>query len=197
MSSSPTEERLDELLLRWDELRRQGRDISAEELCGDVPELLAELRRRIEVVRAMDSVLETESTEFSATPRVPGSDGARARPELPDALHASAVYRPQRRHAEGGLGEVLAARQEELDRVVALKRIRPDKLHDVARQRFLREAAITRGCSTRASYRSTAWDRTTTGRSTQCPSSRDRPCTRPSRHSMATNPCVATQASKD
>ncbi len=115
----------------------------AEELCGDAPELLAELRRRIEVVRAMDSVLETESIELSATSRISGSDGGGASPKLPDALHASAVYRPQRRHAEGGLGEVLAAREEELDRVVALKRIRPDKLHDVARQRFLREAAIT------------------------------------------------------
>jgi len=143
MSSSPTEERLCELLLRWDDLRHQGREVPAEELCGGAPELLAELHRRIEVVRAMDSVLETESTEFSVTPPVPGSDGVRARPELPGVLHASAVYRPERRHAEGGLGEILAARQEELDRLVALKRIRPDKLHAVARQRFLREAAIT------------------------------------------------------
>ena len=38
---------------------------------------------------------------------------------------------------------MFTAHQEELDRTVALKRIRPDKLHDVARRRFLREAAIT------------------------------------------------------
>ncbi len=38
---------------------------------------------------------------------------------------------------------MLTAHQEELDRTVALKRIRPDKLHDTARRRFLREAAIT------------------------------------------------------
>ena len=38
---------------------------------------------------------------------------------------------------------MLAARQEELGRLVALKRIRPERLHEAARKRFLREAEIT------------------------------------------------------
>jgi serine/threonine protein kinase len=38
---------------------------------------------------------------------------------------------------------VLVARQEGLGRTVALKRVRPDKLNDAARRRFLREANIT------------------------------------------------------
>ncbi len=46
-------------------------------------------------------------------------------------------------HARGGLGEVLVVRQQELDRPVALKRIRPDQFHEAARLRFVREAAIT------------------------------------------------------
>jgi formylglycine-generating enzyme required for sulfatase activity/serine/threonine protein kinase len=71
------------------------------------------------------------------------ADGDGGKRTLPEALRAAAVYRPRRHHAQGGLGEVLAAHQEELDRTVALKRIRPDQLHDAARRRFLREAAIT------------------------------------------------------
>ncbi len=143
MSIVPTEDRLGELLLQWDELRRQGRDVSAGELCADCPELVDELRRRIEVVRDLEPVLDVEPTHLAATPRDVGADGLGPDRRLPDDLHAAAVYRPQRYHARGGLGEVLAAHQEELDRTVALKRIRPDRLHDTARRRFLREAAIT------------------------------------------------------
>ena len=143
MSSVTTEDRLGELLLRWDELRRQGRDLSAGELCADCPQLVDELRRRIEVIRDLEPVLDVEPTHLLPTPGDGGPDGLRSDRRLPNDLHATAVYQPRRFHAQGGLGEVLAARQEELDRTVALKRIRPDKLHEAARRRFLREAAIT------------------------------------------------------
>src|SRR5262249_33702735 len=114
MSSVPTEDRLGELLLRWDELRRQGRDIPAGELCVDCPELADELRRRIEVVRDLEPVLDIEPTHLVVTPGDGGPGGSRSDRRLPEDLHATAVYRPQRYHAQGGLGEVLAARQKEL-----------------------------------------------------------------------------------
>jgi eukaryotic-like serine/threonine-protein kinase len=139
----PTEDRLGELLLRWDELRRQGRIVSAEDLCRTAPELLDELRRRIEAVRDMDAVLDIKATELVVPPQDSGPNRAIGNRDLPGILSALAVYRPERHYARGGLGEVLTARQEELDRTVALKRIRPDKLRGAARQRFLREAAIT------------------------------------------------------
>jgi serine/threonine protein kinase/Flp pilus assembly protein TadD len=135
------EDRLGELLLRWDELRRQGCDVTAVELCTECPELLEELNRRIEAVRNMDSVLGIEDTALVSKP--PEQDPLGAGRTLPEALRAAAVFQPQRYHAHGGLGEVLIARQHELDRLVALKRIRPEKLHEQARYRFLREAAIT------------------------------------------------------
>ena len=62
MPTMLNEDRLGELLLRWDELRRQGCDETARELCTDCPELVEELARRIEAVRDVDSVLDIEDT---------------------------------------------------------------------------------------------------------------------------------------
>ena len=42
-----------ELLLRWEELRAVGRPVSAEELCGDRPELVEEVRRQIRALEAV------------------------------------------------------------------------------------------------------------------------------------------------
>ena len=42
---------LDELLSRWKELREQGKDVSAQEICSTCPELADELARRIEILR--------------------------------------------------------------------------------------------------------------------------------------------------
>ena len=56
MATSAVEDRLLDLLVRWDELRRQGRDATAEELCSDCPELAGELRGRIEALRGIDPV---------------------------------------------------------------------------------------------------------------------------------------------
>jgi hypothetical protein len=47
------DDRLTDLLLQWEELREQGRPVSAEELCRDCPELLDEVRRRL---RFLDAV---------------------------------------------------------------------------------------------------------------------------------------------
>jgi serine/threonine protein kinase/tetratricopeptide (TPR) repeat protein len=141
MATGPDETRLLDLLVRWEELRRQGQEVTVVELCADYPELAAGLRKRLAFLRDM-SALDAGSTDSFQTP--PGNwPATTAAGQLPDALHATAVYEPRRRHAMGGQGEVLVAHHRELDRLVALKRVRPDRLHEQARRRFLREAAIT------------------------------------------------------
>jgi len=142
MAMAPIEDRLLDLLVEWDELHRQGHDVSPEDLCSECPELVEELRRRIDTFRNIGDVLATGPIDCLSTPGGAQSNVA-ARYNLPDVMRAEAKYRPQRHHARGGLGEVLAAQQEELNRVVAIKRIRPDMFHEAARRRFLREAAIT------------------------------------------------------
>jgi serine/threonine protein kinase len=52
-------------------------------------------------------------------------------------------FRVERFHAQGGLGRVSIAFDRQLGRHVALKEVRPDRLSDQARQRFLVEAEIT------------------------------------------------------
>src|SRR5207237_809036 len=62
----------------------------------------------------------------------------------PSPASAAARYRSVRLHAQGGLGEVHLAEDTELDRAVALKRMKREYAQDAAyRQRFLREAKIT------------------------------------------------------
>src|SRR5262249_50402463 len=119
-------------------MHKRGTPVTIEALCAECLELVGDVRLRIDALRAMNPALDTGVTELLPTPEDPGSNGVAADHELPTTLHAAAVYRPQRRHARGGLGEVLTAHQEELDCTVALKRIRPDKPHETARLRFLR-----------------------------------------------------------
>ncbi len=63
---------------------------------------------------------------------------------LGESLPPSKRYRILRRHAGGGLGEVFVARDEELGRDVAVKRIREEyAAHSDLQARFLLEAEIT------------------------------------------------------
>jgi tetratricopeptide (TPR) repeat protein/tRNA A-37 threonylcarbamoyl transferase component Bud32 len=137
--------RLDDLIDHWEELRGRGAPPAIEDLCADCPELAAELRRWIAALEAMDSALDTNNTEPPSTDEKgdPDRNGAGNDRGLPGILRAQAVYRPRTRHDQGGLGVVYDALEEELDRTVALKRIRPDRLREVSRRRFLREAVIT------------------------------------------------------
>lgn len=56
-------------------------------------------------------------------------------------------YRLLRKLGEGGMGVVFEARDERLDRLVAIKRLRPSATDPAFRQRLLREARVAAGIS--------------------------------------------------
>jgi serine/threonine protein kinase len=91
-----------DLLLRWDELLHQGQIASADDLCRDCPELRDELARKIQILRAMYRVLDTD---------VPP----------PEPVQAIGRFRVERILGQGGFGRVYLAYDDELQRKVAIK----------------------------------------------------------------------------
>lgn len=87
------------------------------------------------------------ATEPNASPAPTAMHGNEARQATPRdvcRVRPAERYRPVRLHAKGGLGEVLVAQDEELHRMVALKRIQPRQaLNEESVRRFLQEAEIT------------------------------------------------------
>jgi serine/threonine protein kinase/Tfp pilus assembly protein PilF len=119
------EDRLDELLIEWEDQFEQGRDLSATELCSSYPHLAGVLGQEIAKLKKM---------RFRPEPL----------PEPPAAEFAGLRFQPVRFLARGGLGEVFVAHDQEVGREVVLKRIQKDKAHqEASRLRFLQEGEIT------------------------------------------------------
>lgn len=120
---SPEDVLLD-LLDRWEEARRAGRDPTAEELCPDSPTLQAELRERIRRRRRVDALLATCE-----------------QPITESSLPTVAGYEVLAELGRGGMGVVYRARHLGLNRVVALKMLLGGGRADPeSRQRFRTEA---------------------------------------------------------
>jgi hypothetical protein len=141
-----SDDRLTDLLVRWQEALEHGHDLPAIELCQGDTALLPELERRLADLRRLTRLAAEigQSVEQTSDHAGPAADtvsypAAKPLPQLPD-------YEVLQELGKGGMGIVYKARDLRLKRVVALKLLRQgDDAPAEQRARFRSEAeAIAR-----------------------------------------------------
>lgn len=118
---TPSRDEIVDLVVRWEEARANGQDISPEELCRDRPELLDEVRRTIERLGHVEWLNRPVGSTTTATAN-PGDAGAAALPVI-----MAERYRLDVLIGEGGFGRVYRGFDLWLERFVALKVPRIDR----------------------------------------------------------------------
>ncbi|MCE9568318.1 MAG: protein kinase [Planctomycetes bacterium] len=110
---------IDELLIRWQDLRQRGLPASVRELCVDHPALTDELAARIKAFESMEALL-----GLGQYATLPGAGGGN--PSVPRHLAEKLLplgYELIDVIDQGGMGVIYKATQVKLRRIVALKMI--------------------------------------------------------------------------
>lgn len=101
------DEKVSDLLLRWEDAHERGEDLDAEILCADCPELTEAVRKRIAALRQMDWMTRPQSHANAPDPKV--------------GMTLAGRYRIDGLVGEGGHGKVYRGFDPELQRPVAIK----------------------------------------------------------------------------
>jgi serine/threonine protein kinase len=134
------ESQVSDLLERWQQGQRDGRDIPATELCRDVPELLPVVEQRIQALRPVFSSQLPAGDTAATLPPTSVLDEESMPVPVP-SLPEVPGYEIVREIGQGGMGVVYLARDVQLQRTVALKIPRLwGPAAATLRARFLREA---------------------------------------------------------
>src|SRR5690349_18028332 len=105
------DERILELLSRWEDLRERGQTPTPEELCRECPDLLPEVKRRVEHLQRLTPSLPS-TAEHQAPDRLLHGQQTDSGPEVPELSGDGPKgmrYHPLRFHARGCLGEVFVS----------------------------------------------------------------------------------------
>jgi hypothetical protein len=124
----PDDDKLVDLLVRWEELHERGQDVTAEELCRDCPELVQPLKERMQALQKIAWIKKPVESDPSEPP-----------PATPRTL--AGRYRLDRLLSEGGFGQVWKGLDLELQRPVAVKIPKPSRRFSTEEvERFMAEA---------------------------------------------------------